>query len=80
MKIHYSAKFSGYPEGHHGCFEVALKKEQIESNKEQIVSLAIGNCRTKCKEVFGMNFEEMDFFEVFYYDCTEVSIFKKQKE
>ena len=79
MKIHYSAKFNGHPEGHHGCFEVAIKKEQIEENKDQIISLAIGSCRDKCKWIFGMDFETMDFFEVFYYDCTEVLIFKKQK-
>ena len=81
MQIHSTAKFSGHPLGYHYNFEIDIQRDQVEPNAKGLTNLAIKGMRQKCLEVFFVDFEKMDSFEVYFYEKgKEVTIFKKAKE
>jgi hypothetical protein len=80
MQIHYSAKFNGRENLHHGFIDLNIEKNQIEKESEKIVSKAIGNLKFKCEKAFNVDFQTVEFFEVYYFDDNkEISIFRKDK-
>lgn len=80
MKIHYCAIFDVHPPSYHGDFDITATPQQIFENRDKITSVAIAHLKQKC-EYFGKKFEDLIFFEVYYYnEKKEVLIFKKQKQ
>ena len=81
MKIHSSAKFTGKIENYHNDFDIQLTDKQIIENSAKITNLAIGKFKQKCEKNFEVDFGEMYFFEVYFYDQEkEIEIFKREKE
>lgn len=79
MKIHSTAKFTGFEIPIHNAIDVNIKLELIKSNIEQLVNVSISKMKAKC-ESLNMNFSTMISFEVyFYHKNEEISIFKKEK-
>ena len=52
----------------------------IELN-ENTVNIALQKFKIKCVDYFRVNFADMCFFEVYYFDgMKEINLFKKEKQ
>lgn len=82
MKIHISAKFTGYSFKFHDTFNVLESEKKILENKLYIANLAVQKFKEKCRDFFKIDFNSMVFFEVYFFDrdSNEVEIFKKEKK
>lgn len=81
MKIHISAKFTGYNFKFHDTFNVLESESKILNNKLYVANLAVQKFKEKCRDFFKIDFDSMVFFEVYFFDeeAKEVEIFKKEK-
>lgn len=72
MKIHSSAKFTGHSMTFHNEIDIELH--------ENTVNMALQKFKIKCSDYFKVNFADMCFFEVYYFDGEkEINLFKKEK-
>ena len=80
MKIHSSAKFENKKISFHNVFELKKDAVTILENKEKVTNLAISNFKEKCEEYFKIEFSQMNFFEVYFFnEGQEIKLFKKEK-
>lgn len=81
MQIHATAKFSASDFKFHNSLNVDVEIEKITSLKIQITNLALQKFKEKCINHFKVKFEDMIFFEVYYFnkEAKEIEIFKKEK-
>ena len=83
MEIHYSARFSGLKNSYHGNFEVNGTQQQVENQTDRVTSLAVAKLREKCEKIWGIDFNTLIKFEVYFYSRKqpkEILIFKKEKQ
>ena len=81
MKIHSSARFEDIDLTFHDCFVIEISESQVEGVEKNITNLAISKFKVKCTEYFGLDFNNLIGFEVYFYNSEgkEIQIFKKVK-
>ena len=73
MKIHASARFTNHSMTFHNEIDIELN--------ENTVNIALQKFKIKCVDYFRVNFADMCFFEVYYFDgMKEINLFKKEKQ
>lgn len=83
MTIHSSARFEGKKFSYHNAIELNLTADKAKLNANQIVNLSLAKFKEKCENYFKLNFAEMCFFEVYFWDIEnkkEVKLFEKTKQ
>ena len=81
MNINCSAKFDNKDLTFHHDFDIEITMQQLQSNKEKVVNLAVQRFKQRCTEYFKIEFSTMIFFEVYFFQGeNEVELFKKVKE
>ena len=81
MQIHTSSKFNHSQNKFHDSFNINATEHQILDNKNKVVNMSIESLKKKCETYFKVEFGEMCFFEVYYFneEGKEIEIFKKKK-
>jgi hypothetical protein len=82
MQINTSSRFNHSQNKFHDSFNINATDQQILSNKNKVVNMAIESLKKKCKNYFKVEFGDMVFFEVYFFnrEGKEIEIFKKEKE
>ncbi len=80
MTIHTSSKFDNKELTFHNCFDIQITMQQLLSNKEKVVNLAVQNFKKRCAEYFKIEFSTLCFFEVYFFEGENcIELFKKEK-